>query len=275
MASVVRERAQVLITVKASPQPSSSYGDTVCVAGLRLDPELSWIRLYPVPFRHLDSEQKFRKYEIVELDVTRRSKDGRPESYNPDLESIERVGFLKEWKDRVPYLAPLATDTACGMRRGTEKNPSGKSLGLVRAAEVFGLDFAVHPGWTDAERRKMERFMIEPDLFGGVDRRSPMLVAPRFKVWFRYRCDDATCAGNHRQQILDWELTMLQSRLRHAPDEEVRRAVEAKFLELMCGPDRAPHFYLGNFERGMKRQIFSILGVYWPKRVNADLVTLF
>ncbi|CAM3719201.1 hypothetical protein E4A47_04460 [Micrococcus flavus] len=28
--------ARVLITVKATPQPSQKYGDTVCVAGIRL-----------------------------------------------------------------------------------------------------------------------------------------------------------------------------------------------------------------------------------------------
>ena len=31
------ERAEVLITVKASPEPSEAHGDTVCVAGVRLD----------------------------------------------------------------------------------------------------------------------------------------------------------------------------------------------------------------------------------------------
>ena len=30
------ETARVLITVKASPQPSAKYGDTVCVAGIRV-----------------------------------------------------------------------------------------------------------------------------------------------------------------------------------------------------------------------------------------------
>ncbi|MCS5495279.1 hypothetical protein [Curtobacterium flaccumfaciens] len=274
MTSVIRERAKVLITVKASPQPSSSYGDTVCVAGLRLDDEPRWIRLYPVPFRHLNSDQQFRKYEIVELDVTRRPKDGRPESYNPTLDSIARVGHLKEWKDRAPLLNPMATDTACGMRRGTTGKPNGKSLGLVRARNVLGLDFAEHPGWSIAERRKMERFLTEPDLFGGTDRKTPLLTAPQFKVWFRYECEEDTCGG-HRQQILDWELTMLQSKYRHSPSSDVRRVVEEKFLDQMCGPDRVPHFYLGNFERAQKRQIFSILGVYWPKRVSAEALSLF
>ena len=42
------ETAEVMITVKTYPNPSETYGETVCVAGVRLDrgaPE--WIRLYP------------------------------------------------------------------------------------------------------------------------------------------------------------------------------------------------------------------------------------
>lgn len=37
---------RVMITVKAAPNPSEQYGETVCVAGIRLDPDNSgWVRL--------------------------------------------------------------------------------------------------------------------------------------------------------------------------------------------------------------------------------------
>lgn len=39
--------ARVLITVKTAPVPSTTLGDTVCVAGIRLtDDGPEWIRLY-------------------------------------------------------------------------------------------------------------------------------------------------------------------------------------------------------------------------------------
>jgi hypothetical protein len=50
-----------MITVKTYPNPSETYGETVCVAGVRLDrgrPE--WIRLYPVKFRNADFEASSR-----------------------------------------------------------------------------------------------------------------------------------------------------------------------------------------------------------------------
>jgi hypothetical protein len=63
-------RMRVLITVKAAPNPSEKYGETVCVAGLRLDLDAAgWVRLYPVNFRELDGDGQFRKYDVVSLDA--------------------------------------------------------------------------------------------------------------------------------------------------------------------------------------------------------------
>ena len=58
--STTYEKARILITVKTRPEPSKSYGETVCIAGLRIDPDpeglrvardIRWVRLYPVPVR--------------------------------------------------------------------------------------------------------------------------------------------------------------------------------------------------------------------------------
>lgn len=82
------EQARVLVTVKATPQPSASYGDTSCIAGSRIDQgEPSWIRLYPVAFRWLDGDSQFKKYDVIELEVRRRDSDTRKESYSPTQDS--------------------------------------------------------------------------------------------------------------------------------------------------------------------------------------------
>lgn len=57
------ERMTLLIVVKAAPNPSQTYGETVCVAALRIDPHKpGWIRLYPINFRALEDPKAFRKY---------------------------------------------------------------------------------------------------------------------------------------------------------------------------------------------------------------------
>jgi len=62
---MAQETKRVLITVKAYPNPSKKYGETVCA---RVDINtLQWIRLYPIPYRDLENEKKFEKYSIVEV----------------------------------------------------------------------------------------------------------------------------------------------------------------------------------------------------------------
>jgi hypothetical protein len=276
LATVRTEHARVLITVKASPQPSLRYGDTVCVAGIRIDKdEPSWIRLYPVPFRYMGAEQQFRKYDIIDLDVTRRHEDSRAESYNPILESISATGHLGGWKERVPYLNSMAIDTACGLRRKNEGNPSGQSLGLVRARSVQGMEFEPHPGWSRAEKAKIANYMSQPDLFSTTSQGTPKLVAPRFKAYYRYTCEDDDCKGKHRQQVLDWEMSQLQRHLRGEDDSNAKAKIEARFVDMMCAAKRSPSFFMGNFEKPTKRQIFSILGVAYPETVLSQNVALF
>jgi len=101
-------RKKVLLTVKAYPLPSRSYGELVCTAGV--DEDGNWVRIYPVPLAFLNSEE-FKKYTWIEIDLIKREKgkDFRPESHSPanlDLSDIEVVGVLgtgHEWAERRKY----------------------------------------------------------------------------------------------------------------------------------------------------------------------------
>ena len=67
-ADLVESRMDVIMLVKAAPVLTSGLEETMCVAGARVDglhPE--WVRLHPVPFRDLDSEQRFAKYQRVSV----------------------------------------------------------------------------------------------------------------------------------------------------------------------------------------------------------------
>jgi len=47
-----------------------------------------FVRLYPNPLRFLDEEQVFKKYQWIEADVRKASRDARPESYNIRCDNI-------------------------------------------------------------------------------------------------------------------------------------------------------------------------------------------
>ncbi|TBN56006.1 hypothetical protein EYE40_00545 [Glaciihabitans arcticus] len=268
------ETARVVVTVKTSPQPSAKYGDTVCVAGIRIDGGRSeWIRLYPIPFRYFGAERKFAKYDIIELTVRRRHEDGRNESYSPEWDSIETIEHLHTWADRVPYLRDVDQTSTCELQSGTAGNPNGPSLGLVPVLDVSKMEFEDHPGWTVAEQSKISNALSQVDLFGNGSV-PPRLESPRFKVRYRYRCSDPRCTG-HQGQILDWEMTELQRHLKSDSDATAKRKITQKYLEMMFASKRHTSFYMGNFENARRREKFSVLGVYYPERSTASTLSLF
>lgn len=271
--------AQVLITVKATPQPSKSYGDTVCVAGLRVDSATpQWVRLYPVPFRWLDGEMQFSKYALVDVQIARRHKDTRPESYTPDVMSIKVGQTLPAGPRRHDYLGKVEPTTTCELSRAADDRHDAPSLGLVYPSDVERLTFERHSPWTSDQIATMRAKASAEStaLFAAGGPVPKTLVAPRLKASYKYRCGGSTCRG-HTGRILDWELTAFQNRHRQYSESELKAAIEHKFLDQMFAADRKPGFYMGNFEDPRKRHSFSVLGVYWPKAVDARAVpqTLF
>src|SRR4051812_5907361 len=108
---------EVLVTVKAYPNPSASHTETVCVAGLRIDTNpYEWVRLYPVQFRMLPKAQQFKKYDVVRLRALKAKSDPRPESYKLIADSIERIDHISHdthWGERMPFLESVEVPSMC------------------------------------------------------------------------------------------------------------------------------------------------------------------
>jgi hypothetical protein len=270
---VAQETARVLITVKASPEPSATYGDTVCVAGVRLDkskPE--WIRLYPIPYRQLSDPNLFRKFAVIEVDLNPSPKDPRPESRRPVLDSITPVAQPWSIPARGALLEPMA-QTMCQLRAGLDKNINGQSLGIVRAATVSRLAITPHPGWSPAQARAILNFTSQPDLLSP-DKKLIPLEAPRFEARYEYTCEEDGCKG-HKQRILDWELVAFERKLKFQSDAAARVAITTQFFKMICSPERRTHFFVGNFADATKRKNFSVLGMYYPRASSDYGSTLF
>lgn len=266
------ETARVLVTVKATPQPSTTYGDTSCVAGIRIDgDEPSWVRLYPIAFRWLDGESQFKKYDVIELEVRRRDADTRRESYSPTQDSWRVVQNLPPWRARHALVGRLEPTTTCQLMKAASADGSAPSLGLVYPTDIDRLEFEPHPAWKPEQLAKMQaRIDKESSALIPMSGSIPsILKEPEFKVRYRYRCASPGCDG-HQGRILDWELTSLQNRLRYE-HKDVRAGVTEKFLDQMFAAERRAGFYMGNFELAARRGKFSVLGVYWPRTAEAVL----
>lgn len=98
-------KQRVLITVKTYPTISKKYDELVCTAGFT--EEGKWIRLYPIPFRKLDYLYQYKKYDWVEVDLTKNTSDFRPESYRPvnidvdePVKVVGRIETKDNWAER-------------------------------------------------------------------------------------------------------------------------------------------------------------------------------
>jgi hypothetical protein len=249
---------EVIVTVKATPQPSASYGETVCVAGIATEP-LRLVRLYPVPFRFLTEAQRFPKYSILRVKVRSAGSDARPESLKIDASSVQVIRPLKSWSDRAPFAEPLVGGSMCSLVAAAGANPNAQSLGLVTVREFHGIDVEPHPGWTSAELERFARFADQGDLFRADV--PQMRKAPRFKAWLKFTCPEASCRQPHRVGMLDWELTALQGRLHDRPDDDVIAAIRRNFGTQMFAPGRATALYLGNRDRGRERRLTATVAV--------------
>ena len=276
------ETIDFLPVVKAYPAISKKHGEVACLAGVHFrnidalsGPEVEWIRLFPIPFRDLEDDQKFAKYQPIRVKVERHSSDGRPETRRPDRESIEVAGdpipSKGDWRSRRPYVEPLMAESMCAIQRSREDRRT--SLGLFRPAEIKGLDIER----IDVEEEKeelaetMARRAAQGSLLQGgeIDEKQELLgaldlIPYRFKL--RYRCGDPGCDG-HAQSIVDWEIGQLYRRERLKPDWEER--LRHKVLSEMCGPAKDLALFVGN--QHQYENAFLVLGFWWPNRIADQL----
>jgi hypothetical protein len=121
--SATQQSSRAVVLVKALPQPSKTYGETVCCAGVTADGD--WKRLFPVRFRHLGGDSSFSRWDWVRFTFRTPTRDKRVESCHVYEDSIV-VEHKLALDERSRLLTPLITGSAI------EAMELGRSLTLVR-----------------------------------------------------------------------------------------------------------------------------------------------
>jgi hypothetical protein len=243
-------RARVLITVKASPEIGRTHGETVCVAGVRLDVEpVRWMRLFPVPWDWFKG-QSHPKYQVVELDVVKHESDQRPESHRPLLDTVAVMDNLGSNLKRSAVLNRLPQPSMCALVEG--KGWSRTSLALVVPRQVVDFEWEDNTG--NAEHRKKMLMAAQGSL---LSQDAPALEFCPFSFRFRYLCQAPSCNG-HRQTIVDWEISEAWRKWRQMYPTDWLERIREKWLGLGA-PAKMPAFFVGNQKQAP--QGFLILGI--------------
>jgi len=254
---LIYEKKKILITVKAYPVPSISYGETVCCAGVDLAYS-DWIRLWPVPFRDLEPAKQFKKYDVIEVDCGKARADKRPESYkiNPDsIKILQSISTENKWRSRKGIVLSPPLKSQCLLE--FESIEKDTSLGLIKP-EKISFSFKKRPRSSPEERRAC---YAQYGLF--IEKKDPVEEIS-YMFYFKFCCAAKPDCPGHKLPILDWEIGQAYRRFRltSKDEEELLRKIEIKWLEISDSSKKDVFFYIGNQLRF--RDQFAVLGVFWP-----------
>jgi hypothetical protein len=259
------QSADLLILAKTYPTPSTKYRETSCVAAMTRAGELR--RLFPIPFRFLEGEAQFSKWEWMRAHVRTARSDQRPESHNVDTDSIqrlnERVGTDRSWADRRAILAPHVVDGFASLE--ARRAATGETLGVIMVSRLVELEImpVQQIDWTSSERANLERGgLFDPE--GGRNR--PLLRKLPFDFHYSYECLSSGGTESLRHMATDWEVGALYWNCvrSHGPNWEppFREKLEAQFSrkDLM--------FLMGKMHRFPDQWL--IVGLIYPPKLQQD-----
>ena len=254
-----RSKQDILILVKTYPELSKKYDETVCTVGIHKTTK-KLIRLYPIRYRYLVGESKFKKYQWIKAKIKKASLDSRPESYNPiesTIETGEVIPANKDWVEREKWvLNPETTFKSLEQLIIAQKNQN-ISLGIIKPKEVLGfsIDKKSEKEISEAEMKK-KSLLAQKRLFEPL---KDLEILP-FKPMLKFRCDDPDCTG-HNLMILDWEIGQLYRNTKRNADWEQK--IKDKIAKI-CGPQKDTYLILGNMARW--QHVFCILGMFYPPK---------
>lgn len=274
----IHERKRILIWGKTRPELSRSHRETVCTGGILADTR-RLIRLYPIPLRFLNDESVFSKYQWIEADIAKSTKDYRPESYRIRTDNIvvgEKVPTDDDWRLRAEWIMNPENLYASVEALQVAQRRDKTSLGIVKPKEF--VDFVaeeVPDEERDSYKQRYDQVMAQLDLpFEQEAEPTTPLPPPDYRFRIHFRCDDTACTRVHDFSVFDWEADALYTGCRRRGDsrEQARDKVLDKLRDI-CGDEKDTRLFLGNIF--LHQHIFTIVGLWFPKKRAHKQLTLF
>jgi hypothetical protein len=252
------ETKTVLITARTYPTPAKKGVEVSCTAGITEQGE--WIRLFPVPYRFLDVEKRFKKYQWIKARVRKATDDVRPESFKLDADSIEIVSpkplsTAREWAARKAVVLPLRAHCLCCLKR--ERDAKGApTLGVFKPKIINRLVIEADDAtWTTKQRETLAQGSLFQD--------APKAELEKIPYSFQYdfHCDETGCSG-HTLSCTDWEMgeSWRQWHREYGSEWEAkfRQRYETEMIE-----KNDTHFYVGTVHKFPATWI--IVGLFYPR----------
>ncbi len=236
-------------------------------------------RLYPVPFRLIQDERQFKKWQWITARVERSGSDNRPESYKLYVDTIncdeKPLSTDKQWRARRPWIARLPTfdnfDSAEDARQKT-----GITLATIRPKRILALEVkpAECPQWTDEEKAKLLQMQNQGNLFEQEAEAKELRLLKKvpYDFHYRYECASGTGIAEHRHKIVDWEAGALFWKVQRSHGKDWEGPFRAKLEQRL--PEDDLMFLMGTIHRFPDQWLIVSL-IYPPKRRPESQGSLF
>lgn len=255
-----QQRVRARILVKAYPQPSRTYEETVCVAAVSEDGQ-DMLRLYPIRYRHLPKDRQFERFDLIEFDAERPRDDHRPESRHVIEDSIRIVGRGKDLSDasKVQLWKPFVAPSLKALHE--ENKATHRSFGIVRPDPGSMKFFAKPVKQTSEQEQALSTSLFQQNaLFG--DPLKP-LQKPEYSFGYRFTSD----GHEHNHLVHDWEVQAAYFAYCKRYGDKALEMLQQEYGQNI--PTRNPHFIMGTMKA--HPQTFIIIGILRTGIDPADL----
>ena len=263
---------KVLIAVKTYPALSSKYDELVCTAGFLENG--NWIRIFPIPFRKLEYDKRYSKYDWVEIDLTKNTGDFRPESHKP--RSIENaftvVGHIEthnNWQQRKDIVLKKVYTNLTQLIAEAKDKKIATSLATFKPTEI--LEFTIEPVEREWDKEKLATLKAKAQqlhLFQNAENPFEVVNKLPFKFSYRFKDDEGTLS---KLMIEDWEIGALYWKMLAKYDSHDKETKACEDVRKKYWDDFALtknlHLFLGTVYESHAKNYpnpFVIIGTFHP-----------
>lgn len=251
-------KMKVLVSVMTYPTLSERHIETVCTAGFKENGE--WIRIYPVPHRLLYkyNNDKYKKWQWIEVDLEKNPSDDRPESFH--IKNIDTLFIGDEvtgWESRMNWILKnkCIYDNMDTLLEKTRKNEV--SLAVLKPTEV--LDVICEEEDNKKHIQKLSKikkiFESEKKQLNLFEDKQAYDISFQFaeKIPYKFKYEFISKDGKKRRlKIEDWEIGMLyRNCCKNYPPEIACQKVRDKYLNI--AKKRDLYLFLGTTYQWQKK----------------------
>ena len=261
---------RIFITVKTYPTISKKYFELSCTAGFREDG--SWIRLYPIPFRGLEYEKRYKKYQWIEANIEKNTEDSRPESYRViDIDNIKlqkEIDTSRNWEERRKRVLEKGK-VFSNLKEIISLARSNKmSLAVFKPTKI--IDFIIEDTsgeWPEDKIKAVINDNNQGKLFKKQDIIKEFKMMPKLPKKFSFKFED-DAGKQSKLMIEDWEIGQLYLNCKktNLPEKEIEKKIREKYLDDFA-KTKDVYFFLGTTLQWHVRKAFNpyvIIGVFYP-----------